>query len=307
MTRAPRGARTAAGVGLFALVIVLVAANLFGVRLNSLFLDLPGSDKVVHLLAYALAFACFYGLAGSWSTSVRARVAMAMAAGLALSVGDELVQEWAPGRNVEFFDLIADWAGLTLGWVAVVKPARPIAIAACAVALASGGFVAHDTYVHLIDYSRAIQAERHEDFAGARGHYLKALAKGHRSADVYNGLAWVTLESGGNAAEAATYAATAFGMQPGNPDILDTYGWALHRAGRSAEALPYLERAYETKPTMYCIHYHLGDTYLALSRPDAADAHFRQQVALKGTREAVLAARALARLHDATGTSGASK
>jgi len=307
MTRLPRKAPTAAGLGLCALAIVLVVANLFGVRLNSLFLDAPGSDKVVHLVAYAFAFACFYGFAGAWSTSVRTRVATSMAAGLALSVGDEFVQELAPGRNVEFFDLVADWAGLTLGWVAVVRPAPRIAVAACAVALASTGFVAHDTYVHLIDYSRAIQAERSQDFAGARRHYLNALAKGHRSADVYNGLAWVTLESGGNPAEAVTYAATAFGMQPDNPDILDTYGWALHRTGRSAEALPYLERAYQAKPTMYCIHFHLGDTYLALSRPEAADAHFRQQVALKGTREAIFAARALARWRDATGTPGASK
>ena len=298
--------RKTAAIGLGVLVAIIAGANLFGVRLNGMFLEVPGSDKAVHLIAYTVAFVCFYGLAGSVSASVRTRVAVALSAGLALSIGDELLQELAPGRNVEFFDLVADWAGLTLGWVLSVRPGPRIAALACAAALGSAVFVAHDTYANLIDYSRAIKAERQLDFAGARVHYLSALAKGHRSADVYNGLAWVTVESGGSAAEAASYAETALQMQPDNPDFLDTYGWSLHGAGRSAEALPYLQRAYAAKPAMYCIHYHLGDTYLALGQPATADEHFRQQASMKGTREAVLAAQALARPR-AAATTGVSR
>ncbi|HET7219013.1 MAG TPA: VanZ family protein [Vicinamibacterales bacterium] len=298
--------RKNAAIGLALLVAIIAGANLVGVELNGLFLRIPGSDKVVHVIAYTAAFVCFFALAGIVSPSVRTRVALAAAAGLTLSIGDELLQELAPGRNVEFFDLIADWAGLTLGWVISVRPAPRIAAVACAAALVSGAFVAHDTYANLIDYSRAIQAERRFDFAAARGHYLTALANGHRTADVYNGLAWVTVESGGNAAEAAEYAATALQMRPDNPDILDTYGWSLHRAGRSAEALPYLQRALAAKPEMYCIHYHLGETYLALGQDAVADEHLRLQAAMKGTREAPLAAQALARPR-AAATSGVSR
>jgi tetratricopeptide (TPR) repeat protein len=298
--------RKTAAIGLGVLIAIIAGANLFGVRLNGVFLAMPGSDKVVHLIAYTVAFVCFYRLAASLSASVRTRVTAAVSAGLALSIGDELLQELAPGRNVELFDLIADWAGLTLGWVISVRPAPRIAALACATALGSAVFVAHDTYANLIDYSRAIEAERELDFAGARAHYLSALAKGHRGPDVYNGLAWVTVESGGSAAEAVGYAETALDSQPDNADYLDTYGWALHRAGRSAEALPYLQRAYAAKPAMYCIHYHLGETYLALGQTAAADEHFRQQASMTGTREAVFAAQALARPR-AAATSGVSR
>ena len=45
-------------------------------------------------------------------------------------------------------------------------------------------------------------------------------------------------------------------MSPADADIYDR---ALHHAGRSAEALPYLERAYAAKPNMFCIHYHLRE------------------------------------------------
>jgi tetratricopeptide (TPR) repeat protein len=78
--------------------------------------------------------------------------------------------------------------------------------------------------------------------------------------------------------------------------MLDTYGWALHHAGRNEEALQYLLNAYERHPTMYCIHYHLGVVYLALSRPEKAREHLERQVRMTGTREAAMATRVLAAL-----------
>jgi Flp pilus assembly protein TadD len=76
------------------------------------------------------------------------------------------------------------------------------------------------------------------------------------------------------------YGAIAFAGNPTNPDILDTYGWALHKAGRSREALPLLERARAGKPRMYCIHYHLGEVYAALGDARQAEAHLRDQIRL---------------------------
>jgi tetratricopeptide (TPR) repeat protein len=285
-------------VGVAVIGAALILVNLVGVELNSFFIALPGADKILHACAYAVLFVCVFRASGYFVRRTWARVAAAAVSGVLLSLGDEFLQQLAPGRNVEFYDLVADWAGLTLGWVVSVRPAPRVAVTAALVALGAAAFVTQDTYARLIDYSRALRAEGKHDFAGARIHYQRALANGHRSASVYNGMAWVTVESGmGAPLEALDYARKAFEMEPDNADILDTYGWVLHRAGQSKEALPFLLRAYALKPSMFCIHYHLGETYLALGQTELADQHFRQQLTLKGTREAVFAARALERPH----------
>jgi tetratricopeptide (TPR) repeat protein len=75
-----------------------------------------------------------------------------------------------------------------------------------------------------------------------------------------------------------TYGGRALRADPQNPDVLDTYGWALHHAGRSPEALPFLERALAGKPRMFCIHFHLGEVYAALGDRERAERHLREQI-----------------------------
>lgn len=299
---------TLAAIAIAIVVAILLAANLVGFELNALFAAAPGSDKVVHFLTYALVFVSVFTLSGRFTKSVTMQAAIAGAAGLLLSVGDELLQELAPGRNVEFFDLVADWSGMTIGWALAARPARRVAAVAIAGALGAAAFVTHATYVDLIDYSRALRAERQHDFATARMHYLRAVEKGHRTAAVYNGLAWVSVEAeAGDPEESVDYARKALAMAPGDADIYDTLGWALQRAGRSEEALPLLTRAFEMKPSMFCIHYHLGQAYLGLGRTALAEEHFRRQLLLTGTREAGLAAAALDRMRARSGAGVASK
>jgi tetratricopeptide (TPR) repeat protein len=43
-----------------------------------------------------------------------------------------------------------------------------------------------------------------------------------------------------------------------DPILLDTYGWVLHRAGRSAEAVPLLQKAVAQAPQVSEYQYHLG-------------------------------------------------
>lgn len=292
--------RAAAGLSL--VILLILGPSLLGRQLNEVFLASPGLDKVVHVLAYFLVFVSAYWLGLRLTGDARKSTLIAAAGAVLLSVGDELVQGLAPGRNVEFFDLVADWAGITFGWLAVARPQIRTAITAGALAIGAASYVTYDTHTRLIDYSRALQSERAHDFVRAREHYLRALASGLRTPDVYNGLSWVSVESGvGDPLDAVRYGRLALDMQPEDADVLDTYGWALHHAGRSTEALDYLQQAFAKKPTMFCIHYHLGEVYLALAQPDKADAHFRQQLALRETREATMAARALART---AGTSG---
>ena len=279
-------------VGIAGIVLVVFSENLFGQQSNAFFLRMPGIDKVLHVLEYALVFAGVYALGSRLRPSRRLMVACVV--GAALPILDETVQALAPDRSVEFLDVTADWAGVTLGWVVVCRPVRQVAAVASAAAVSVAAYATYDTHSRLIDFSRALRYERQGDFVHARESYLRALEAGLRTAALYNELGWVEIESGvGDPRQAVEYAEMALSMNPGDPDTLDTYGWALHHAGRSAEALEPLTQALTAKPGIYSIHYHLGSVYLALGRRDLAASHLRQQVALAGTREAALAARAL--------------
>jgi tetratricopeptide (TPR) repeat protein len=282
----------------FAILAALVfSENLFGREFNRLFLLLPGVDKVLHATEYFAISVLIFWLTGRVDHDMRHRAAVACAAGVLLAFADEFTQRLVTDRNFELLDLAANLAGLTLGWVVTARPRLPLAAPAALAALATVGYVAYGTHVQLSDWAKALQHERRFEFAQAREYYLRAIAKGLRNPSVYNELAWVSVEGRAGAPEEAVgYARMAYEAEPGNPDILDTYGWALHHAGRSREALPYLQAAFERNPEMYCIHYHLGATYAALSQPDLAERHFRAQMALQETREARMAAEALAAL-----------
>ena len=233
------------------------------------------------------------------------RVRLAVGAGILIAIVDESVQWLVPSRSVEVFDLVANGAGILLGWIVVARPQRLAAIPAAALALGAAGYVAWDTHSSLADYTRGIELERQHDFAGAREHFLRAFERGLRTPALFNELAWSQVESGvGDPADAVDFARRALEMRPGSADILDTYGWALHAAGRHRDALEPLLEAYRNKPDMFCIHYHLGAVYLALGKAGEASEHFRRQVALPHKREGALASQALARMESAQPTAG---
>jgi len=285
--------------GLAAMAMVIFAENLFGRQLNALFLQFPGIDKILHAIEYALVFVFVHWLLRGVTSSAGARIGGALAVGVLLAVADESLQSLAPQRSVELFDLAANGMGLTLGALATIKPGRRVTLPLATAAIAMLGYVVYDTHQKLSELSLALRYEHKHEFSRAREHYLRAVSAGLGNADVYNGLAWVSLESGeGDPHEALAYAQKAFDLQPANPDILDTYGWALHHVGRHEEALRSLQEAFRQRPDMYCIHYHLGAVYDSLQRSDLARDHYRRQMELSGTREAAMAAKALSRLDD---------
>jgi Tfp pilus assembly protein PilF len=198
---------------------------------------------------------------------------------------------------MELGDFAADASGLAIGWVIIRKPGRVVGLAVAGAAIVVATTVTVQTHVRLRDYSRALRYERQQDFVQAREYYLRALNSGLRTATLYNGLGWVEIESGrGDPQKAVEYSRTALEMRPGDADFLDTYGWALVHAGQSGEALAPLQEAYQKKPSMYCIHFHLGMAYRALGRRAEAETHFRRQMELTDTREAKLARQALAEM-----------
>jgi tetratricopeptide (TPR) repeat protein len=285
------------------LALMVFVQNLLGRELNAFFLRFPGIDKGLHTVEYFLVVVLVYAL-GRRTLHVQHElwhVRLAIGLAVLLAALDESLQRLAPARNVETLDFVANLAGITMGWVAVRKPTRRIALASGALALSVTAFVAWDTHVKLIDYSRALRYERARDFVKAREHYLRALDAGLRTPGLFNELGWVEIESGvGDPVKAVAYAQTALEMQPGNPDIADTYGWALLHAGRITDAVAQLEKAYAASPEMYCIHYHLGAAYLAAGRREKAEYHFKRQLEKQGTREAAFAREALDRM-DASG------
>jgi Tfp pilus assembly protein PilF len=279
------------------LVVVLAADIASGRLLNQLFLAMPGIDKVAHVVFFGALFACVRTVADAAGVPPRWHSGTAAAAALLFGSLLEVVQGVAKSGSMDGADLVADASGIALAWVAVVRPPALTAAGATAAALAAAGIVTYQTYVGLVDYSDAQRYMRQGDLVKARVSLLKAVQTGFEGPILYNDLAWVEVESGvGDPRTAVGYARIALEAEPQNADALDTYGWALHHAGRAEDALAALRQAYALKPQMYCIHYHLGVVYLALGRTAEAETQFRSQLRFQGTREASLAQQALDRM-----------
>jgi tetratricopeptide (TPR) repeat protein len=281
--------------GAAVLVAIMFALNLVGAQLNHLFLRFPGIDKVLHFTFHALLFTCLRALATLVTANRRSQIYLAAGVGLGLAFADEAVQSLNPHRSLEFSDIVAGVSGIVLAGTIAARPRLLVGTTIAVAALLAAGTVTYQTHLLLRDFNRALTYEGQGDFVRAREHYLRALAGGLETSGLYNGLGWVEIESGiGDARKAVEYAGKALAMQPDDADIHDTYGWALLHADRAAEALPHLLTALASKPSMFCIHYHLGKTYAALGQPDEAREHFRRQLARPDTREAALARAALA-------------
>jgi tetratricopeptide (TPR) repeat protein len=282
-TNPPR--RPSALLPLVAVVAGLAAwfglQDLGGKWINRVLLYAPGIDKIAHGLEFMAVYVVGHALAGRWFLSASAKSRIAIGAALVLAVADESQQALFSDRSVSFADLVANLCGIGAG-LAVTSKRWPrwsrwaLAATAGAVTLA----LATTSFLTLRHFNRGLLLEARQQFAPAREAFLRALASGYESAELYNSLGWVEIESGvGDPASAVEYAGRALAMRPDDANTLDTYGWALHHVGRNDEALEYLRRAYEKSPKMFCIHHHLGMVLLALGRREEAVDHFRRQIA----------------------------
>ena len=77
--------------------------------------NFPGADKIAHFGFYGVAGFLF----GLWrresGKGAAAAVVLAALFAAALGAADEFHQQWIPGRSMEFFDWVADFAGGTAG------------------------------------------------------------------------------------------------------------------------------------------------------------------------------------------------
>lgn len=287
------------GLALLATAAIVGLVGLLGGGLvNELLLYLPGIDKVLHFTGFFVFFVALSTLMKTLLPDLRGGVPLLVSTLVLLAAGDEIAQAVRPNRTLELADFVVGLCGVAMGLCWRASSRRPRAAAAGALlSLVIAGYITFESFSQQRHINAAIRLARTGDFIGARLEYRAALDAGVRTASLYNELSWVEIESGiGDARAAVQYSRLALEMKPDDVDIFDTHGWALHHAGQSAAALPYLERAYAEKPGMYCIHYHLGMVYLALGQFEKATAHLRLQMERRNTREAAFAELALARL-----------
>jgi Tfp pilus assembly protein PilF/VanZ family protein len=299
-----RGTLTQLALIIAATVVVIeIAGLMLGGEVNSLQRRVPGSDKILHFCGFAALSLILSELLGRTSPGVRSPAVVVSLLLAVVAAADEAGQAFNPVRNVDLGDLAAGWCGLAIaGSWRLRRQAPALALAVGATALAIAGNVTMTSVMQQRHLNAAVRFERLGDFAGARREYLAALDAGAETAHVYNQLGWVEIESGiGDPSMALRYSEQALALRPNDPDIFDTYGWALHHVGRHVEALSYLERAYAAKPDIFCIHYHLGEVLVSLGQPDRAKFHFVQQMKLVNTNEAERARRSLERLEAGAG------
>ncbi|WP_414827939.1 XrtA/PEP-CTERM system TPR-repeat protein PrsT [Alteromonas sp. H39] len=84
-----------------------------------------------------------------------------------------------------------------------------------------------------------------------------------------------------NLETARNYIDEAFSLAPGNPEVLDTYGWILAQQGNLEESLTRLREAYARDASNPNIRYHLGYTLAKLGRTSEAKKELEYAVNVK--------------------------
>lgn len=100
--------------------------------------------------------------------------------------------------------------------------------------------------------------------------YTKALQLSPRYVPALNNLAMLYLKDPKTRLEALRLGYTAYMQRPGEPAVLDTFGYALAVNGRNDEAVQVLEKALETAGENPDIEYHLGYAYKQSGKIDKA-------------------------------------
>lgn len=130
-----------------------------------------------------------------------------------------------------------------------------------------------------------------KDFANAEKYHLQAMGNATPQDDIYlqivNNIAYLYANDLQQYEKAVDFAGQAARMMPGNPDVLDTYAWALLKTGRTNEAIEQLQLAIALPRTKGVYHYHLGYAYEAAERYDEALNQYRMGLSLVGNDTSV--------------------
>jgi len=276
----------------------LLLGRVIGPQILSLNLKYPGVDKLVHIMASLLLVMVAFYVIRYLKVSMSAKMAVLVSAIAALLVGvsEELLQVLSSYRSVELGDLLSNFIGVIAGVLVLTVGRRKALTNAVAIVVMTGAtiLVVYDSYRSNIDYHNGLISMRSGDYDGAYSYFEKAMSDGNTQPGLYNEAAWVMLEFlEVDFERALEYTSMALGMRPASADIMDTHGWALHKTGRSEEAIGFLMRSYEAKPDGYCIQYHLGAVYFSLGSVADAEVFLKRQLDLSATDRYGVASRKL--------------
>ena len=104
------------------------------------------------------------------------------------------------------------------------------------------------------------------DWPAAKAAYDRAYTIAPEQPTVLNQVGYSEIEHRENVAAASAMIAKASSLRPDDPAITDSLGWVLYLQGKTADAIPLLEKAAAADPGEAAINEHLGDAYWAIGR-----------------------------------------
>ena len=128
-------------------------------------------------------------------------------------------------------------------------------------------------YDEALLYNRAMLAERMGRLDRLEEDLRQILAREPGNVQALNALGFTLADRTDRYVEAHALIERALEVSPEDFYILDSMGWVLFKLGKPAEALPYLERAYQLRQDPE-VAAHLGEVLWALGRKDEARARW---------------------------------
>lgn len=125
-------------------------------------------------------------------------------------------------------------------------------------------------------YRRGIMYDQAKQWDKAETDFQQALDLSPKQPQVLNYLAYSWLIRGENFDKAESMLKQAISLRPNDAHIIDSYGWALYKLERYAEALPLLTRALDLLPSDPTINDHYGDVLWQLGRGIEATYHWER-------------------------------
>lgn len=135
-------------------------------------------------------------------------------------------------------------------------------------------------------FARGTLFERMGKKQEAIANYRQALEKTESHVPSLNNLAYLYADGHGDPKEALRLAITAYKQQPGNPLVMDTFGYALLKNGRPAEAKKLFAAAAAQLPANATVHYHLAVACRDTGDRNGAAVNLRKALQMGGFPEA---------------------
>ncbi len=140
------------------------------------------------------------------------------------------------------------------------------------VAVRLNKLAAKDTDITFSVLAQALLLERLHKYPESQAKYEEVLTREPDNVVALNNIAYLLSDEVSKPAEAIPYAERAKRLEPNNPEILDTLGWALSLSNRHGEAIGTLLRALQVDKDNVPALYHLGVAYMKNGETEEAKA-----------------------------------